>query len=173
LRKHKERERQLLRQQYLARQADEKAKQQDEKLLQFVEERAPGGLRGSAFHEASHAVTSELLHFPIEYISIIPNANRPRLDVDGQVGISIGCCQLVRNEEGVVVLDSYFKSFCYYTQKMESFPAEKRLGIFTKESVVRDIEKLGSNTHHVQSLESMGGDFGSGRDTVSSPSDKR
>jgi hypothetical protein len=119
--------------------------QRDDEWLQWADAVFPGGLRGSAFHEASHAVVSELLSFPVEYISIIPNVRR-KIVVDGMVGLNGASTQLVLNESGVVPISSAFRSFCYNVQGFASIPTEKRLGILTKESVAADMQKVLDNT---------------------------
>jgi hypothetical protein len=110
-------------------------------LLRFIDKQAPGGLRGSAYHESSHGVVSELLNFPVDYISIVPNVKR-RVVSDVGIGINIGSCQLIVDKDGLVHLDYPFRNFCYHTQQLASIPTEKRLGILTEESVSGDLGKL-------------------------------
>src|SRR5258708_1858126 len=130
-------------------------KQEREKaLFRKLAESAPGGKRGTAYHEASHAVVAELFSFPIDHVSIeirkgVSQAKDVTATLNGLSGqrgvaISIGHCQHVLTN-GVVPLSSSFRTFCYSLGEMASIPAEKKLGIpLILASVIGDIQKIDS-----------------------------
>jgi hypothetical protein len=119
----------------------ERARQYKQKgYLLAAAESAPGGIRGTAFHESAHAVVAELFAFPVDYLTIEPrirNSNAAiaaSLDATARSGrptiaVSLGGCQLVLDENGKVPFSTPFRAFCYGIGDLASIPAEKRLKI--------------------------------------------